>query len=68
MTNIAAPDQLTDLDLLCLLRQVMSCLAREGLKIYSYHIFVCNIFILCTIYHNSQNVNDKSAKQTCSRR
>ena len=35
MTNSADPDQLaspTDLDLHCLLRQGMSCLAREGLK------------------------------------
>ena len=33
MTNSADPDKLaTDLDLHCLLRQGMSCLAREGLK------------------------------------
>ena len=33
MTNSADPDQLIcDLDLHCLLRQGMSCSAREGLK------------------------------------
>ena len=35
MTNCADPDQLassTDLDLHCLLRQGMSCSAREGLR------------------------------------
>ena len=31
MTNSADPDQLASLDLHCLLRQGMSCLAREGL-------------------------------------
>ena len=40
MTNSADPDQLllqkpTDLDLHCLLRQGMSCLAREGLSLFS---------------------------------
>ena len=32
MTNSADPDQPTDLDIHCLLRQGMSCSAREGLK------------------------------------
>ena len=46
MTNSADPDQLassekpTDLDLHCLLRQDMSCSAREGLKSVSEHILV----------------------------
>ena len=36
MTNSADPDQKpTDLDLHCLLRQGMSCLAREGLIVCS---------------------------------
>ena len=32
MTNSADPDKPTDLDLHCLLRQGMSCLARKGLS------------------------------------
>ena len=57
MTNSADPDQLlfqkpTDLDLHCLLRQSMSCSAREGLKqenITLEHVILvleCHIFTL----------------------
>ena len=38
MTNSADPDQLasSDLDLHCLLRQGMSCSAKEGLKMAKF--------------------------------
>ena len=49
MTNSANPDQLasseqTDLDLNCLLRQGMSCSAREGLMVQAILVlmFHCN--------------------------
>ena len=40
MTNSADPDQLasTDLNLHCLLRQGMSCSAREGLSLQIYRL------------------------------
>ena len=47
MTNSADPDQLassrkpTDLDLHCLLRQGMSCSAREGLILYDTPLHQC---------------------------
>ena len=42
MTNSADPDQLpTDLDLHCLLRQGMSCSARDGLS-NPFTVFLCD--------------------------
>ena len=46
MTNSADPDQLqkpTDLDLHCLLRQGMTCSAREGLIIRPRHVPVFTV-------------------------
>ena len=54
MTDSADPDQLASLDLHCLLRQGMSCSAREGLiwreyksvdtKLYLYFVLISVIY------------------------
>ena len=48
MTNSADPDQKpTDLDLHCLLRQGMSCSAREGLRKYFLDIVQQTAYLVC---------------------
>ena len=59
MTNSADPDQLaTDLDLHCLLRQGMTCSAREGL-IYRSSVPSCSFILLLK---SSRKIHKKTFK------
>ena len=80
MTNSADPDQLllqkpTDLDLHCLLRQGMSCSAREGLKVKKclgtcrfrsscacakYHLGLCSPVIHSVVSDDSVSVHQEN--------